>query len=66
MGGVGSGAKTVCDGDDFTVCALVSQAVPNAATPNIYQRISSIAARAGRVVRDGGRRSRQWLGRTDG
>ena len=35
--------KAVGDGDDFTVSAVVGQAVPNAATPTIYQRISSIA-----------------------
>lgn len=60
-----SGSKAVCDGDDFTVYAVVDEAVPNAATPNIYQGISPIAARRWRDVRDGGRRSSQWLGRTD-
>ena len=48
-GGVRSGVKAVCDADDFTVIAVVCQALPNAATPNIYQRINSSAARGGEV-----------------
>ena len=48
-GGVRSGIKAVCDADDFTVIAVVCQALPNAATPNIYVRINSGAARCGEV-----------------